>query len=146
MAHCTSWRPQQGISYQWSVPRAQRSTVPLTNNIVVNVFNQTRRASPPHLGGHPTKERTFLAGWHSRPLCAPSHPMERTTPIASSQGPDWNLTFTSLPPLSHTGPLVAIGMLRSTADPFIPVPFDNPAEEYPVLLGHWVTTTRATSP
>ncbi|KAL0369974.1 UNVERIFIED_CONTAM: L-ascorbate oxidase [Sesamum angustifolium] len=130
--HCTSWRPTTGHSYQWSVPWPALNCTS-NNNIVVNVFNQLDEPFLLTWAGIQQRKNSWQDGTLGT-MC-PILPGKNYT--YRFQVKDQIGTYFYFPTTALHRASGGIGMLKVHSRPLIPVPFDNPAEEYPVLLGDW---------
>lgn len=124
--------PQQGILINGQFPGPMINCTS-NNNIVVNVFN--------HL------DEPFLLTWsgiQQRKNSWQDGTLGTMCPIMPAQNYTYHFqvkdqigSYFYYPSTSLHKAAGGMGMLRVQSRPLIPVPFDNPAEEFDVLLGDW---------
>ncbi|KAL0418087.1 UNVERIFIED_CONTAM: L-ascorbate oxidase [Sesamum radiatum] len=124
--------PQQGILINGQFPGPPINCTS-NNNIVVNVFNQLDEPFLLTWAGIQQRKNSWQDGTLGT-MC-PILPGKNYT--YRFQVKDQIGTYFYFPTTALHRASGGIGMLKVHSRPLIPVPFDNPAEEYPVLLGDW---------
>ncbi|KAL0390414.1 UNVERIFIED_CONTAM: L-ascorbate oxidase [Sesamum calycinum] len=124
--------PQQGILINGQFPGPAINCTS-NNNIVVNVFNQLDEPFLLTWAGIQQRKNSWQDGTLGT-MC-PILPGKNYT--YRFQVKDQIGTYFYFPTTALHRASGGIGMVKVHSRPLIPVPFDNPAEEYPVLLGDW---------
>ncbi|KAL0390417.1 UNVERIFIED_CONTAM: L-ascorbate oxidase [Sesamum calycinum] len=122
--------PQQGILINGQFPGPAINCTS-NNNIIVNVFNQLDEPLLLTWAGIQQRKNSWQDGAPGA-MC-PILPGKNYT--YRFQVKDQIGTYFYFPTTALHRASGGIGMLKVHSRPLIPVPFDNPAEEYPVLLG-----------
>ncbi|KAL0418085.1 UNVERIFIED_CONTAM: L-ascorbate oxidase [Sesamum radiatum] len=125
--------PQQGILINGQFPGPAINCTS-NNNIVVNVFNQLDEPFLLTWAGIQQRKNSWQDGTLGT-MC-PILPGKNYTyrfQVKDQIGTYFYFPTTTALHRASGG----IGMVKVHSRPLIPVPFDNPAEEYPVLLGDW---------
>ena len=124
--------PQQGILINGQFPGPPINCTS-NNNIVVNVFNNLDEPLLLTWAGIQQRKNSWQDGTPAT-MC-PILPGKNYT--YRFQVKDQIGSYIYFPTTGLHRASGGFGMIKIHSRPLIPVPFDNPADEYPVLLGDW---------
>ncbi|KAI3460443.1 hypothetical protein Pfo_017106 [Paulownia fortunei] len=126
--------PQQGILINGQFPGPDIYSV-TNDNIIVNVFNSLDEPFLIHWNGIQNRRNSYEDGVYG--TTCPIPPGKNFTYILQMK--DQIGSFFYFPSLAFHKAAGGFGGIRILSRPQIPVPFDNPTDDFTVLIGDWYT-------
>ncbi|KAL3634904.1 hypothetical protein CASFOL_021958 [Castilleja foliolosa] len=127
--------PQQGILINGQFPGPDIYSV-TNDNIIVNVFNSLDEPFLIHWNGIQNRRNSFEDGVLG--TTCPIPPGKNFTYILQMK--DQIGSYFYFPSLGFHKAAGGFGGIKILSRPLIPVPFDNPTDDFNVLIGDWYTT------